>query len=300
MTAGNEPARFQVDRQLFPFESRYLRTSDGATVHYVDEGAGDLTLLMLHGNPTWSFLYRHLIAGLRDQVRCIALDYPGFGLSVASPGYDFSAARQHRIVAELVERLGLEHVVLVVQDWGGPIGLALAADRPDLVAGVIAGNTWAWPLAGDRRMSTFSWIMGGPIGRTMAARFNGVWRFFMRRGFRHRPPAEVMAMFEAPFREGDRTPTAVFPRELVAAVELERRAERGLGAVRDVPALLLWAEHDFGFRSAERRRFEAALPRHRTVHLDASHFWQEDQPEIAVAEIRRWIADHPELAVPGP
>lgn len=237
MTAGTAPSPFQVDRQLFPFESRYLRTRDGATVHYVAEGAGDVTLLMLHGNPTWSFLYRHLIAGLRDQVRCIALDHPGFGLSVAPPGYDFSAARQHQVVAEVVERLGLDRVVLVVQDWGGPIGLALAADRPDLVAGIIAGNTWAWPLRGDRRMATFSRIMGGPIGRTRAVRFNGVWRFFMRRGFRQRPPAEVMAMFEAPFREGDRTPTSVFPRELVAAEELERRAERGLAAVGDVPAL---------------------------------------------------------------
>ncbi|MBW3659102.1 MAG: alpha/beta fold hydrolase [Actinobacteria bacterium] len=296
MTGAAAVARVEVDRDLYPFRSRFLRTTSGATVHYVDEGEGDPTLLFLHGNPTWSFLYRDLIAGLRDRVRCVAIDYPGFGLSSAADGFDHRAESQHEVVREVVDQLRLDRIVLVVQDWGGPIGLALAERRPELVAGIVAGNTFAWPLAGDRRMATFSWIMGGPLGSAAVRSFNGVWRFFMWRGFRRRPPAPVMAMYAAPFRHGDRGPTAVFPRELLLATDLLVRAERGLERLADRPALLLWGEHDFGFRAAERQRWEEALPRHRTVSLDASHFWPEDQPQVAVTEIRRWLDETPGLA----
>src|SRR3954451_5489658 len=83
-----------VPEHLYPFESHYADV-DGARVHYVDEGSGP-TLLLLHGNPTWSFLYRDVIAGLRDCFRCIALDYPGFGLSRAAPGLVYSAAERAR------------------------------------------------------------------------------------------------------------------------------------------------------------------------------------------------------------
>lgn len=76
-----------VDDELFPFESRFVAI-DGHTVHYVDEGSGP-TLLMLHGNPTWSFVYRDVIAALRDEFRCVAIDYPGFGSSSARSGYRY-------------------------------------------------------------------------------------------------------------------------------------------------------------------------------------------------------------------
>ena len=94
-----------VDDELFPFESRFVEL-DGAHVHYVDEGAGP-TLLMLHGNPTWSFLYREIIASLRDRFRCVALDYPGFGLSTAPPGYGFTAREHSDVVARFVAELDL-------------------------------------------------------------------------------------------------------------------------------------------------------------------------------------------------
>ncbi len=296
MTGG----AFEIDRRLYPFSSRFMELSDGTAIHYVDEGTGSPTFLFLHGNPTWSFLYRDLIAGLASDHRCIAMDYPGFGLSEPSGGFDFTAASQARSVAEFVERLGLADIVLVMQDWGGPIGFSLAADRPSLIDGVVVGNTWAWPLAGDRRLELFSRIMGGPIGRTAARTFNGVWRFFMLRGFAHRPAADVMAMYAAPFRSGRRIQTSIFPRELIAAVDLERKAERGLRAVQNRPALLLWGSRDFGFRDAERKRFEGALPDHRTVLLDAGHFWPEDQPDVAVRSIRQWLADRAAAPEPSP
>ena len=121
------------DADLFPVTSRWLDV-DGHTVHYVDEGSGP-TLLMLHGNPTWSFLYRRLISGLRDDFRCVALDYPGFGLSTAAPGYGFTVAEHSGLVRRFVEALDLTEVTSVVQDWGGPIGMGAAISDPDRYAG---------------------------------------------------------------------------------------------------------------------------------------------------------------------
>jgi hypothetical protein len=94
-----------VNDELFPFESRFVEI-DGALVHHIDEGEGPV-FLGLHGNPTWSFLYRHIVQGLEGQFRCLALDYPGFGLSTAPAGYRYTVAEHARVVESFIERLGL-------------------------------------------------------------------------------------------------------------------------------------------------------------------------------------------------
>ncbi|HZD64918.1 MAG TPA: alpha/beta fold hydrolase, partial [Acidimicrobiales bacterium] len=114
------PGAAWVPRELYPFESRYVDLA-GARVHYIDEGRGP-PLLALHGNPTWSFIYRGIVEGLADRFRCVAPDYPGFGLSTAPPGYGFTPAEHARVLEALVLELDLWDVTLMVQDWGGPIG----------------------------------------------------------------------------------------------------------------------------------------------------------------------------------
>jgi hypothetical protein len=101
--------RFPVDRAQFPYQSRYLALGNGARIHYVDEGSGPV-LVLLHGDPTWSFLYRRIIAALKDDSRLVAPDYPGFGLSHAPPGYRFTAALHAAAMADFVERLDLRDV----------------------------------------------------------------------------------------------------------------------------------------------------------------------------------------------
>jgi haloalkane dehalogenase len=167
---------FPIPTQLFPVQHRFLDL-DGARIHYVDEGAGE-TLLLLHGNPSWSFLYRKIIAALRSSFRCIALDFPGYGMSEAPAGYGFTPEEHSLLLEHFVDRLGLRDLTLMVQDWGGPIGLGFAGRRPDLVPRLIIGNTFAWPLNGVQRVEFFSWIMGGPIGRSLTWMFNFVPWFF--------------------------------------------------------------------------------------------------------------------------
>ncbi len=290
--------KFAVDEELYPFAHHFVTVPGGARIHYLDEGPARPrgTIVFLHGNPTWSFLYRNIVRALRDEHRCIAVDYPGFGLSEAPPGYDFLPATHSRAVEQLLDALGLSGVTLMVQDWGGPIGLGLAGRRPELVGALVIGNTWAWPKDRERHARRFSAFMGGPIGRFLARRFNAIPRVFFARGTRDRVPRRVMEMYLRPFRRPDRRePTAIFPHEIIASSRYLAEVEAGLSRLADRPALLVWGERDFAFRVRDRERFERAFPRHRTILLEsARHFIQEDEPERIAAEIRAFLRAPPD------
>ena len=129
-------------------------------IHYVDEGGGP-TLLLLHGNPTWSFLYRDVITGLRESFRCIALDYPGFGLSTAPAGYGFTPAEHARVVERFVDALDLQRRDDDGPGLGRPDRLRGRHPAPDRFARFVIGNTWAWPKT-DPGTQAFSRFLGGP------------------------------------------------------------------------------------------------------------------------------------------
>jgi haloalkane dehalogenase len=279
---------------LYPFESHYASV-DGASVHYVDEGSGPV-LLLLHGNPTWSFLYRDVIKGVRDRYRCIAPDYPGFGLSRAAPGYGYTPAEHARVIERLVSELGLSGVTMMAQDWGGPIGFAAATRLADRFNAFVIGNTWAWPKA-DFGTQVFSRLLGGPIGRYLIEQRN----FFIEKALpasvkRHSVPAEVMAAYRGPFpTAASRRPAAVLPREILASRPWLAELERRLSSVSDRPALIVWPTRDPAFGDRERRRWEERFPNHHTVMLEgAGHYMQEDAPEEIVAAIRDWAPTPPQ------
>jgi haloalkane dehalogenase len=170
MTAEHSPRRpFWVPQELYPFESHYAQF-DGTSAHYVDEGEGP-PLLLLHGNPTWSFLYRELIRGLRDRYRCVAPDHPGFGLSRAGAGFGYTPAEHAAVLERLVLELDLTDVTMMVQDWGGPIGFAVATRHPDRFDAFVIGNTWAWPKS-DPGTQLFSRMLGGALGSYLILKHN--------------------------------------------------------------------------------------------------------------------------------
>jgi haloalkane dehalogenase len=277
-----------LPEQLFPFVDRWLDVQ-GCNVHYVDEGSGP-PLLLLHGNPTYSFLYRGIIRALQDRFRCIALDYPGFGLSSAPAGYDFRPASHARVVEAFVDALGLQGLMFMVQDWGGPIGLAVAGKRPDRVKALVIGNTWAWPDPSPS-IARFSKFMGSALGQFLIRYGNVFVNVFVPGGVKRKKLSpEVMAAYRGPFQSvASRTPVVVFPREILASRSFLAEVELGLGGLRDRPALVLWADRDVAFREPERTRFEALFPRHRTRFLrGAGHYFQEDAPDEAAAAIREW------------
>jgi haloalkane dehalogenase len=282
---------FNVPQGLFPVQHRFLDL-DGGRIHYVDEGVGE-TLLLLHGNPSWCFLYRKIIAALRSDFRCVALDFPGYGMSDAPAGYRFTPKEHSEVLERFVDCLGLKEYTMMVQDWGGPIGLGLASRRPELVRRLIIGNTFAWPLDKERRIRMFSWVMGGPIGRLLTFGFNFVPRFFFARGLAQPHAPEVLEMYLAPWRPRARRIAAVIaPRQLVAASTYLREVERSLSRLVDRPVLIVWGTRDFAFGSAERERFERIFVNHRTVLLNyASHFLQEDAGDRIAESIRAFLGE---------
>lgn len=279
-----------VDDELFPFESRFLEMG-GNVVHYVDEGRGPV-LLMLHGNPTWSFVYRDVITELSGSFRCIALDYPGFGLSTPAPEYQFHPGDHARVVGEFIDRLDLRDVTLVAQDWGGPIGLSAVLQHRDRFSGLVVGNTWAWPVNGDLHFEVFSRLMGGMVGRQLIQHFNFFVNVMVPAGHRRR---RVTAREMAHYRQAlptpqRRMPSAIFPQDITAARTFLADLERGLTSLADLPTLIIWGDADIAFRAKERRRWESVLPRHHTVVLAAAgHYLQSDAPtDFANAIIAWW------------
>jgi len=282
-----------VPNDLFPFESRYTDLA-GSRVHYIDEGSGP-TLLLLHGNPTWSFLYRDIVKGLRDRYRCVAVDHPGFGLSKAAPGYAYTPAEHAVVLEQLILRLDLRDVTMMVQDWGGPIGFAVATRQPERFAGFVIGNTWAWPKS-DPGTQLFSRLLGGAIGRRIILNRNVFVERILPAGVRRGTlPEAVMNAYRGPFpTAASRWPTAIFPREILASRPFLATIERGLAELSDRRALIVWPTKDVAFGDRERRRWEKLFPDHHTVRLEgAGHYIQEDAAEEIVTAIRQWGAAHP-------
>lgn len=278
-----------VDDRLFPFESRFIDI-DGHTVHYVDEGSGP-TLLLLHGNPTWSFLWRDVISALRDDFRCIALDYPGFGLSTPKPGYRFLPEEHAAVVTGFVDALGLTGATLVGQDWGGPIGLAAAQRRPGAFDRLVLANSWAWPVNGDLYFEAFARIMGGPPMRFLVRRLNLLVSAFIPTGHRRRKPtaAEMTHYRRALDTPERRQASAVLPGRVTASRAFFAEVEAGVADLAHLPTLIVWGDAQFAFRPQERERLETTFPDHKTVIVKGAGLYVEsDAPEEFVAAIRDW------------
>lgn len=279
-----------VDDTVFPFESRFVEI-DGNLVHYVDEGAGP-TLLMLHGNPTWSLLYREVIVALRDRFRCVALDYPGFGLSVAGPGYLYLPKDHTSVVVGLLDRLELTEATLVAHDWGGPIGLSAVQQRPDVFERLVLTNTWAWPLNGDPTAELASRLVGGPAGRLLIRQFNLFVNAMIPAGHRRRKPtaAEMNHYRQALATSDRRGASATFARQITASRDFLTNIEAGLSALASIPTLIVWGDSDVAFGTKHRQRWEATFDDHHTVIAKGSgHFVPSDAPNVIATAIRDWI-----------
>jgi len=284
---GPNGMAFDVPRAMFDVDHKFIDLPSGARIHYVDVGAGE-TLLFLHGNPSWSFQWRDLIAGLRGSFRCVALDYPGFGLSSAPPGYGYTPREQSRALEEFVDRLGLHDVTLVMQDWGGPIGLGLAGRRPELVSRIVLGNTWAWPTSPSEARGKFSMIVGGPVGEFAQMNFNGFARAALGQGIVRTLPTDVSEVFLRPYHSFEKRGVAAFyPGQILSASGYLSEVEAGLHRVSDRKILIFWGLRDRGFPRADLERFEKAFPNHKTIELpNANHFFYEDAATQMIDEIR--------------
>ncbi len=278
---------FTPDPTLYPFTSRWFHSSVGP-VHYIDEGQGQ-PLLLLHGNPDWSFLYREIVRELRSDFRCIAPDYPGFGLSVHPDGYRYTPAEHAGVVAELVDHLELDDMIVMGQDWGGPIGMDVASRGPERVHGLVMGNTWFWP-AEERQMQVFSKLMGSPPLQHLIKQRNLFVTVLMRRMLQVKLSDKAFAHYTdvVPTPES-RAGIAEFPKQILGAEdwlrELELRVDKTLG---EKATVLIFGRKDPALASdATITRWRNQFPGATLIELpDAGHYIQEDAPGEIVAAIR--------------
>lgn len=259
-------------------------------VHYIDVGDGP-ALLMLHGNPTSSLVWQQVIDRLSLSFRCIAPDYPGFGRSVAGEGYGFSPQEHAEVVAQLIGHLDLRDYTLVMQDWGGPIGIAAAARDPSRVTGLVIANTWAWPLNGIPKVEIMSRLMGGPLGRFLIKRFNLFVNATLPLGHRLRElTAAEMDQYRSAFpTPAARLPTAVLPRALTKERDFLAHCEASLAQLSDRDALIIWADRDIAFGQEELEHWQHLLPNSTTVPIPgAGHFLQSDAPDDVAEAVSTW------------
>ncbi len=281
--------QFIPSPKLYPFESRWLQRSAGR-VHYIDEGSGP-PILMCHGNPTWSFLYRHVIGQLRDRFRCIAIDYPGFGLSDRPADYGYTPSEHAGVVDELAAELGLRDMIVMGHDWGGPIGLAVACANPDRVSGLVLGNTWFWPA--DRRARTFARGMSTRPMQWAILKRNLFVERILPSGISRELSAEEMLHYRAvqPSPE-TRVGVAELPKQIVEATSflagLEHDVPRKLS---DKRVVITFPMKDRAFPAASvLPRMRETFPNARITELpDAKHFFVEDAPhEVATAVVEQF------------
>ncbi|MGO4542411.1 alpha/beta fold hydrolase [Paenibacillus sp. 2TAB19] len=280
---------FEVDPVEYPFKDHWLSYRDGH-IHYIDEGQGP-TVLLLHGNPTWSYLYRNVIKELRGEFRLVAPDYPGFGMSKAPAGYGFTPQEHSEAIYELIRQLDLKDLIVVVQDWGGPIGLHYAVRHRSNLRGIVVMNTWAWP-ARILPMRLFSLVMGGwPFGYWLQTRRNFFAKVIVPSGIFHTDKVtdQLRKAYTDPFQTPkSRIPTRMFPRQIRKARAWLSDTESKLSNLSDLPARILWGTKDSaGFPLGQMNKWQSYLPLNETEILDdASHYLQEDRPDRVAAAIR--------------
>ncbi len=282
-------------RHLYPFQPRFA-TVNGWRMHYLDEGQGP-PVVMLHGNPTWSFYYRNLVLRLRGRFRTIVPDHIGCGLSAKPPAgrYPFRLRRRVDDFAALMAHLNMdEKVFLVLHDWGGMIGMAWAVANPERVAGLVVTNTAAFlPPAGKKLPLRLQVIRrGGPLGAAMVLGLN----LFARPALYMAParplPRDVRRGMIAPYGcPRHRLATLWFVRDIPLApgdpsFELVRSVERRIRRFSSLPALICWGMRDFVFDRDYLAEWRRRLP-HAEVHRfeNAGHYLLEDAGSRVAARI---------------
>jgi haloalkane dehalogenase len=268
-------------------------------MHYVDEGSGP-PILFVHGTPTNSYEYRHLIAALSTRFRCIAPDHLGFGQSARPRSFPYTPEAHAAVLREFVERLGVDDFTLVVHDFGGPIGLPLITDHPSHpshpphVRRLILLNTWAWPLDDDPKMARGARFIGGAIGRFLYRYANASLRLIMPSAYgdRKKLTPEIHRRYLDVFRDRDarvRVLHALAKSLLGSRAHYQSLLDR-LDRLRAMPVLIVWGMKDSAFQPYQLERWRRLLPDARVEIIDGAGHWpHEEEPARVIEAIERFL-----------
>ena len=287
---------------LYPFEGKILDL-DGLSYHYLDEGAGP-PVVMVHGNPTWSFYYRDLVLALRGRYRAVAPDHIGCGRSDKPDDarYEYTLERRVQDLGALIDHLGFDQVTLVVHDWGGMIGLTWATQNPDRIQRLVVLNTGAFVLPAGKPFPYQIALartpgLGPMLVRGLNAFARGAVRFCVTRA---PMPPEVAAGYLAPY---DSWRNRIALQRFVEDIPLRpshkswtliNQTAGKLEKLRSVPMLICWGMRDFVFDRHFLDEFNRRFP-NAEVHRfdDAGHYILEDARDDVIPLISTFLAAHP-------
>lgn len=281
---------------LYPFQPRVTTTPAGARMSYVDEGPRTSSaVLMLHGNPTWSFYYRELIAELRRDQRCVVPDHIGMGLSEKPEKYAYTLAQRVADVVALVRELGLKRIDLVVHDWGGAIGFGVAAQMPEAIRRLVILNTAAF--ASKHIPGRIAVCKAPVLGPLLVRGLNGfawpaTWMAMHRRQLSEAEKKGFLVPYDS---WGHRIAVSEFVRDIPMSPthrswETLARIEAAVPQFRDRAALIVWGGRDFCFNDHFLQRWRELLPGAETNRIDdAGHYVLADAREEAVPRIVRFL-----------
>lgn len=282
----------------YPFTSRFLDVG-GIRCHYLDEGRGE-PIVMLHGNPTWSFYYRHLALALRDHYRVVVPDHVGCGLSDKPQAYDYCLERHIANLETLIDRLALDRVTLVMHDWGGPIGMGYAVRHPENVRRFVVFNTAAFWLP---RVPIFLRLCRLPVlGSLIVRRLNlfAVLALYIGCRRRERMSEEIRRGYLAPYDTyANRVAILRFVQDIPVhsrhrSFGVLRSIEAGLKQFQDARMLVVWGGQDPVFTDLFLAGWEERFPGAVVKRIDeAGHYVVEDAYERIIPWLHEFLRDHP-------
>lgn len=260
-------------------------------MHYLDHGTGPV-ILFVHGTPTNSYEYRHLIAALSSTHRCIAPDHLGFGRSERPRAFAYTPEAHAENLREFVDALGLDRFTLVAHDFGGPIGLPLAlsgrAER------VVLMNTWAWPLDDDPKMARGARFIGGSVGRWLYRYANASLRLIMPSAYgdKRKLTKEIHQHYLDVFRKRDARVLvlhALAKSLLGSRVHYQSLLDR-IGALERIPVLIVWGVKDSAFQPYQLERWRSLLPHASVVRIEGAGHWpHEEEPAQVIEALERFL-----------
>jgi haloalkane dehalogenase len=276
-------------KEIYPFEPKRFETGAGA-MSYLDEGTGDEAVVMVHGNPTWSFFYRDVVRSMRGRMRCIVPDHLGCGLSDKPQDYDYTLPNHIKNLAALLESLHLRRVHLIVHDWGGPIGLGATLPLGERLGRLVLLNTAAFADTVIPARISLCRIPG--LGKILVRGLNGFagpasWMSVTK----PLPPA-VKRGFLFPYDSwANRVAVHCFVQDIPtgrgsASDRALAEIERQLPLLKNKPVQIVWGGRDFCFNRHYFERWTELLPKAQAVYLPAAgHYVLEDGGEEAVRQI---------------
>lgn len=290
-------------RSLYPFRSHWLRRN-GMNLHYLDEGAGE-PLVMVHGNPTWSFYFRHLVNAFASRYRTIVPDHMGCGLSSRPNEETFAYTLESHVdnLEDLLDHLGLTSgVTLVLHDWGGMIGMACACRRPERIARIILLNTGAFLIPKEKTLPwPLAFIKKTPHLPDLLVRgFNAFSFGATYLGTKKGLSPEVRQGLTAPYNNWqNRLATLRFVQDIPASpadrsYALASWVDTHIGTFQDRPLLICWGEGDFVFDGIILEEWKRRFPQAEVYSFpEAGHYVLEDVPGLVTQRIEAFLGRHP-------